>query len=279
MEERMRIVALDLDGTLLDSEKRLTPGNAEALARAAEEGAEIVPTTGRLYMALPEAVRDLPYIRWVISVNGAQVRDRFTGEVVYRAEIPNGQALEVMAFLDGQPCIYDCYMDDAAWMAAAHKELIDEFAPDRHYRNMLHELRRPVPDLKAFVAEQGGSVQKIQFFVRDLALRARLLEEIPRRFPDLLVTSSVSNNIEINAASANKGAALRKLAEHLGIPMAQVMAAGDGLNDLTMIEAAGVGVAMENACPEAKALANFITGDCDHDGVAQAVRRYCLLDS
>ena len=83
-------------------------------------------------------------------------------------------------------------------------------------------------------------------------------------------------NVELNILRANKGEALKQLTDYLGLSMEQVMAVGDGMNDLTMLRMAGVGVAMGNACPEAMAAADAVTADCDHDGVAQAIARFCF---
>ena len=274
---RISLVALDLDGTLLDSDKRLPPENALALERAAERGVWIVPTTGRLYRAMPRSILELPFLRYVISVNGAQVRDLATDTVLHRAEIPWERAVEVMRFLDGEDVIYDCYMDDDAWMSAALKERIDEFAPDEHFRRMLHELPKSVPELKAFLGEQRHDVQKVLLFVRDRKRHEELLrEELPRRFPELLVTSSAVNNIELNAPGADKGTALLALADALGLSHEATMSFGDGLNDVSMLRAAGLGIAMANASDEVKAAADYVTASCDEHGVAAAMLRFSV---
>ncbi|MBQ3760312.1 MAG: HAD hydrolase family protein, partial [Synergistaceae bacterium] len=119
-------------------------------------------------------------------------------------------------------------------------------------------------------------VQKMQIYTLDKALRENLLKSLPHVFPKLLFTSSVPNNIEINDTKANKGGGLKFLAEYLGIPMSETLAFGDGLNDITMIEAAGIGVAMENAVDEVKAAADYVTLDCNNDGVAEGIKRFCF---
>lgn len=272
----IKLIALDLDGTLLTSNKQLSPTDAAALQRAADNGIHIVPTTGRFYGAMPEVIRNLPYVRYVISINGAQVTDLQTGAVLYRAEIPTARAISIMEMLDTYPVIYDCYMDNAAFMTASQKELIDSFAPDEHYRKMLHELRQPVPELKAYLSGKAHGVQKIQFFAQDMVLHRELLKSLPRRLPDIAVSTSVTNNIELNDLRAHKGAAVQVLASYLGIAIADTMACGDGLNDLSMIRTAGVGVAMENACPEIKATADYVTLSCDCGGVAHAIEKFCF---
>ena len=185
----IRIIALDLDGTLLNSNKALTQRNYDALAAAAAKGIQIVPTTGRFYNAMPQAIRDLPFVNYAITINGAQVQNVRTGEVLYRAEIPWQQAVEIMTFLDTLPVVYDCFMDNGAWMTAALQEKIDDYTDDPHYRKMVRELRQSVPELKAFITKRGQDVQKSQFFTMDMALRQRMLNELPRRFPGIITTA------------------------------------------------------------------------------------------
>ena len=275
MPESIAIIALDLDGTLLNTNKELSARNREALERASAAGIHIVASTGRFYGGMPAFIRELPFLRYVLTVNGAQVLDLASGELIYQAELPCAQAIEIMRYLDDFPVIYDCYQKDEAWMTAALKLHIDEIVSSPHYVRMLHELRKPVPELKAFLAERGEDVQKVQLFTNQPALRLRLMEELPRRFENLCVSSSVSDNIEINQAHANKGEALLALGAHLGISRERILAFGDGLNDVSMLRDAGIGVAMENACAEAKAAADYVTPSCDADGVSLGIEKFC----
>ena len=271
----IRLITLDLDGTLLNSKKELSPENAAALQWAADQGIEIVPTTGRFYGGMPEVIRNLPYLHYAITINGAQVYDVLNDVGIAKAEIPVQRAVELMAWLDQFPVIYDCFMDNWGWMTRSLQEKADEFAPNEHYAKMLKELRTPVDELKVFLTERGHDIQKSQFFAKDMDLRARLMEEIPQRFPGLIVSSAVVNNVEINDRNAHKGNAIRQLARHLGLEMRQVLAFGDGSNDITMLQEAGIGVCMENGLDSVKAVADYITDSCDKDGVAKAIYRFC----
>lgn len=271
----IRLITLDLDGTLLNSKKELSPENAAALQWAADQGIEIVPTTGRFYGGMPEVIRNLPYLHYAITINGAQVYDVLNDVGIAKAEIPVQRAVELMAWLDQFPVIYDCFMDNWGWMTRSLQEKADEFAPNEHYAKMLKELRTPVDELKVFLTERGHDIQKSQFFAKDMDLRARLMEEIPQRFPGLIVSSAVVNNVEINDRNAHKGNAIRQLAQHLGLEMRQVLAFGDGSNDITMLQEAGIGVCMENGLDSVKAVADYITDSCDKDGVAKAIYRFC----
>ena len=271
---KIRLIALDLDGTLLNSDKRLSEEDAAALVRAAEEGIEIVPATGRFYRGMPSVIRELPYVNYVITVNGAQVFDVARQTTVCGSEIPWQRAVAVMERLDELDVIYDCYQDGWGWMTQAFYDRAEEYAANVHSLDMIKNLRTPVPELKACLRERARGVQKIQIFFRNMDLRAEMLKKLPEEFPDLVVTTSIVNNIEINSREATKGVALHKLAAYLGVPVEETMAFGDDRNDITMLRAAGIGVAMGNAEQEVKNAADYVTDGCDDSGVARAIQHF-----
>ena len=213
-------------------------------------------------------------MNYVISINGAQVYDVKNGKTVYGSEIPWERAVSVMEFLDGIDVIYDCYQHGWGRMTQRLYDMAEEYAANIHSLEMIKKLRTPVPELKEYLKQKASGVQKIQAFFRDMDFRARMLEELPVKFPDLVVTTSIVNNIEINSKDATKGIALKKLADYLEIPVSQTMAFGDDFNDITMLETAGIGVAMENAAEEVKNAANYVTDSCDSNGVANAVNHF-----
>ena len=266
-----KLIALDLDGTLLNSDKHLSAENADALQLAADSGAQIVPTTGRFFGGMPQVIRELPYLRYAITVNGAQVQDIRTGRSIYRAEIPLPRALAIMEYLDTLPVIYDCYCGNWGWMARTMQEKAAEYISNPHSLKMVLDLRTPVDDLKEYLFTRGDDVQKIQLFIKDTSQRPAIMTEIEQRFPDTVASTSLSNNIEINDSSANKGDAVCALAAYLDIDMQQTVSFGDGSNDLSMIRACGLGVAMANACPAVLEAANRITASCDENGVAAVI--------
>lgn len=276
MTEIPQLIALDMDGSLCTTDKRITPYTAAVLERAAARGALIVPATGRFYKGLPQVLQDAPYVRYCITINGAHVYDALADRTVSAAELPCARALAAMEYLDTQDVIYDCYQGDWGWITRKFWDDAPAFVPDQYYLKMLRSLRSPVDELKAHLRAVGRDVQKIIIFTRTDALQDALLESLPTQFPDMVVTSSARHNIELNAPAANKGTALRALAEALDIPSERIMAVGDGLNDRTMLAAAGIAVAMGNAHPAIKAIADYVTDDCDHDGAAKAIERFCL---
>ena len=283
MKNDIKIIALDLDGTLLDSQKCLSEANRAALEEAAAKGVHVVPTTGRFFGMMPQAVRDLPFVRYAITINGAQVYDRETDTAIVREEIPLDMALDIIRLLEGYDVIYDCYRSNWGWMTESLQAKAEDYATDAHYLKMVREFRNPVPELKEHLESTAaeGDVQKVMLFARNTpgseSVTKAITEAVTARFPSIKVTSSTWNNLELNIATAHKGNSLTRFAEHLGYTLDNCMALGDGTNDLSMIEAAGLGVAMSNAHPLVLAAADHVTVSNDEDGVAKAIRDFVLL--
>lgn len=272
----IRLIAFDLDGTLLDNEKRVPGKNREALKEAADRGIWIVPFTARLSSKVPEEVTAFPFIRYLVTENGARIYDREKRRTVYQADITALEAGELFDYMDGLPVIYDCYQDGTGWIDKDFYEHTERWITDPYTQKLIHTLRLPVDGLRQVISDRNRPIQKTQMFFEDLALRAKVFEELKEKFPLYSVTSSLYNNIEINAENANKGAALTALCRHLGIHRSECIAFGDNGNDVSMLKAAGIGVAMGNATPEAKAAADVITDSNEEGGVGSGIRKYVL---
>lgn len=272
----IKLIVLDLDGTLLTSDKKISPVNFAALEQAAAKGIHIVPCTGRYYAGMPEDVRNLPFLRYAITINGADIYDAKECKSLHQALISPEKADEVFSVLDTLPVIYDCYQDGHGWIEQKFYDIADQYAMGEVRAEDIRKMRTPLDGFKQTIRERGKPVQKIQMFFRDLDLRAEMLSKLQQRFPELVVTTSLTNNIEMNSHTAHKGTALLELCRQLGIDPGATMAFGDGLNDVTMLRTAAVGVAMGNAAPQVKDVADYITDTNDNDGVAKAVRHFCL---
>ena len=264
-----KLIALDLDGTLLTYEKQITPRTYAALEQAAALGHFIVPATGRALNALPEVVRALPFVHYAITINGACVSNTDTGEKLLRCEIDRDRALELIDFARQYDCMYDCYWDDTGWSERAFLERIDYFNADEAVRRLILQTRRPVDDLVGKLRAEMDAVQKVQLCFREIPERDSAWTDIARAFPDIVATASFRNNLELNHRMATKGNALRFLARHLGISERDTIAFGDSSNDLAMLQAAGTGVAMGNAAPAVRAVCGAVTDTNENDGVAR----------
>ena len=251
----VKLIAFDLDGTLLDDDKHLPPENLAALRTAYERGIFLVPATGRILKALPEELLEPGLFRYFIFANGALVYDLQEQRALYQARIDPELAVRLCAYMDTLPVLYDCYRGDCGYMTAWMYDKAPEFfETEPHILKLVKSLRRPVPDLKQKILEDQIPLEKLQMYFRQEHMdeRARQLELVPRLFPELIASSSLRNNIEINSARAGKGNALRALYGQLGLDVSESVAFGDGLNDADMLRAAGRGCAMQNAVPSVR---------------------------
>ena len=269
----IRLIAVDLDGTVLNDRKQLTPRTAAALTAAAARGVEIVPATGRTAAGLPAELLALPGVRYAITSNGARMMDLASGQAVRELYLPRETALAAFDILARYDCMADLFQDGKGYTTAANRAAAYRFVPD-NLRDYVLNTRTILPDLRAFIASQERGIEKLTIFFLDEAERQRAWAEVAALGVD--VVSSLPLNMEINAAGVNKGAGLLALAEQLGLPASALMACGDGGNDTAMVAAAGLGVAMANAFPEVKAAAGYVTASNNEDGVALAVEKFVL---
>ncbi|MBR0204166.1 MAG: HAD family phosphatase [Synergistaceae bacterium] len=272
---KIKLIAFDLDDTVLNTQKKLTPETLRVLYRAAELGIEIVPSTGRFWGAVTDEIKNLPFVRYAVTLNGAAIFDVKSQKTIARFEIPSERAETMARVFDELPVIYDSIIDGQGYMNREFHERVKDITIGEWQYKIIYGLRKPVDDLHEIINQSSG-VQKMQIYTKDRDLRENLLTALPVVFPNSLFTSSVPNNIEINDLKANKGDGLRFVASHLGIEMSEAMAFGDGLNDISMIKAAGIGVAMGNAVREVKDVADHVTGTCDEDGVAEGIKTFCV---
>lgn len=269
-----KLILTDLDGTLLDDRKRLSAANREALARAAAQGAQVVIATGRFFPGVPQELRDLPFLRYFILLNGAKVYDRQEDEVLYQAEIDLARAEQVFDVIEPLDAVVDCYQNDVGLIARRYYERLDYYVPDLESRKLVIRNRIPVEDFRGTVRAGGRTVQKIQCYFPHVELRPQVMERLAREFPELVQSVSLPHNLELNHPNATKGQALLALCRALGLDAAQAAAFGDGTNDVSMLQAAGTGVAMANAAPETLAVADLVAPSNGEDGVAQILAQW-----
>lgn len=268
----IKLIALDLDGTLLNSKKQLSKENRKALTECIQNGILVVPCTGRTADGIPSEIKDIDGIRYAIATNGAVIHDLKENTVLDTRMLTWEKAMELLKFVDNYPVMYDPYIEGRGITEPKFFENLSDYCLTDALQNLVKKTRDLHPSIIDYVRNIRKPVEKINLFFPDMEGRARLRAELNKQ-ADILVTSSIPNNLEINALGASKGEAIHRLADLLGIDRAQTMAIGDGENDFTMIRMAGVGVAMKNASEELQAEANYVTETNDDDGVAAAIYR------
>lgn len=275
MRRDIRLIALDLDGTLLDSQKRLSARNEAVLLECIQRGIHIVPCTGRIWGGVPEFLRKMPGIRYAITTNGALVEDVKEHLVLDERKLSCAQAIDILELAGQFHTMYDAYVNGYAYGESRFLEHMNDFGIPSVLQTMILQTRQEVPDVMEKVREENCPVDKVNYFFGDQQERARARQALQGR-GDVVVSSSFDNNLEINALGATKGEAILRLAKHLGLNREQTMSFGDGENDVTMIRMAGLGVAMENAVEMLKREADYVTVTNDEDGVADAIEKLVL---
>lgn len=271
----IKLLALDMDGTVLLEDKTISPRVQAAIVAAQEKGVLIVPATGRAANGIPQAFLDLVHPRYAITANGARLVNLKTGETLQETLIPQDLALIAHDILHKYDCVLDLFHDGKGYSTQENLALHDKWLP-KNLLEYVHITRILVDDLRTFVEQHPEGIEKWTMFFDDDTQRIAAWQEVlPFGFE---VVSSLPRNMELCAPGVNKGKGLALLATQLGIPLAQTMACGDGGNDLAMIETAGIGVAMENGMEEVKAVAQYITKSNQQDGVAVAIERFILAE-
>ena len=261
-----RLVALDLDGTLLNEDLSISPRVRQALARAAAAGIRLTLASGRGYPSVRRWIEELGIETPVICYQGAVVAEARNGRRIYQRSVPPDLVSEVVAFARARDLSLSVYVADAIYVE--NKRHSDEF-----YQKWFGLPFQCVADLAAALP---GEADKLLIVGDEDELDA-LRPEVAATFGDRLqIVRSHRYFLEALAPDASKGHALAWLAGSLGIPPDETMAIGDSGNDRAMIAWAGLGVAMGNASEEAKAAADWIAPGVDGDGVAEAIERFCL---
>src|SRR4051794_2266768 len=279
----IKCIASDMDGTLLNSTQQISEENKQAIIKAQAEGIEFIVATGRSYQEATYVLSEAGLSCPVICVNGAEIRSK-EGEVLSSTPISKELARAVAAKLSEHDVYYEVYTDKGAYTLDPEKavsilvDIVVSANPEMDPEEIRHAagarirdgLIHQTEDYELLFADENFQIYKVLAFCFD----GRKLKEAGadlRDFSDLDITSSGHENLEITNKQAQKGLALEAFAKAKGIEMAETMAIGDNLNDVSMFERAGRSVAMGNASYEIKALCDVITDTNDEHGVAQAI--------
>ena len=265
----IRLVAIDLDGTLLNSQLRVTPDTAQAICDYAAQGVLFTFCSGRCVSEL-NAIGDMVSgFRYAILCNGAYALDLQTDVPLHERALTPEQALALYAIGAGLEMMFEPTFCDRVVTSAQKLAKLDDYGLGA-LTATVRRTRDPVDDLERWLRENRRNIGKINIFFPTRAERDRAIE---RYAPyDYSYCHQLDHNFEINRPGADKGSALAALAARLGLCADEVLAIGDNNNDLAMLDYAGTGVAMGNAIASVKARADFITRSNDEDGVAHALR-------
>ncbi|MDO4620641.1 MAG: HAD family hydrolase [Lachnospiraceae bacterium] len=276
----VKLIGVDLDGTLLTDRKELPAGTRAVLEEALCRGIEIVPITGRPRHGIPEEVLGLKNLHYCISSNGAVTTDLRTGEVLRNASLPVERAAEIVEIvlekIDDVPEILEIFTGGRGYhneqAAALIRERFDG-TPMMSYYGISRTIVNDVRDLLREPLAQEHGIENIAISTGSREVHEAALNGV-KPLSGIKIISYSSGFIEIGSTESDKGAALTALAEHLQIAREETMAFGDNANDIGMLEVAGHPVLMGNAEAHLKERFPHVALDNEHEGVADYIRRH-----
>ena len=275
MSRTIRMIGVDLDGTLLNSEKQLTAYTREVLKKAIEQEVAVVVATGRPFSGVPDELKHFPGIRYALTANGARILDMQKQKVVYENLLSVESSEKVIDILRKHHAIHEFFVDGVGYMNEDGLKNVYAYFEDPHMAEYLQSTRIPVKDVKEKLQTMKCEVDKLQGIFRNQKDKEEALEEL-NTLSGIVVTAAMDNNLEINKEGTNKGLGLLQLGKSLGISREEIMACGDGGNDGEMLKEVGFAVAMANGSDPVKKAADFVTVSNDEDGVAKAIERFVL---
>lgn len=275
--QKIKMIALDLDGTVFNDDKEISKKNREAIQKAIDAGVVVMPATGRHLFGLPEQLISIPGMQYAVTCNGAAIYDLKTKQLIYQDAIAWDEAADIVKEQMTMGNIPEIYADGQGY--------IDEIAFERMMaidippvlKDYARKSKIRVKNLEGMIRSEKKNSDKIHMlFDRRYPQIRQEAFLVMQTHPHLTVGSAYPYNMEVNKDTANKGVALLKLGEMLGIARDEIMAIGDGENDLVMLQTIGFPVAMGNAVDVLKDCAKAVTLDNNHDGVAAAIEAYVL---
>ena len=275
MKIKVRLIGMDLDGTLLTAQKKLTPYTRSVLRRAVEAGIIVLPATGRPFSGLPKELADFPGIRYAVTANGGRIVEVKTGRVLYESLVPFETAGKVLDVFERYDTLREIYYNGIGYAQEDELRSVGRYISSPPMAEYITATRIPVPDVRAKFEAERRSLDKVQGLFTTAEDRDAAREEL-KAVAGIEVTGALDKNIEVNAQGVDKGKALIWLGKRLGIRKEEIMAFGDSSNDLKMMKEVGIGVAMANAREDVKEAADYIAASNEEDGVAHFIEE-CVL--
>lgn len=272
--KKIRLIALDLDGTTLTREG-LTRRTKDTLEEAIAKDIEVVIATGRVFSALPDRVHKIKGIKHIITSNGAHITDAKTGAFIYSNYADEFAIMRVHEMLKKTKYPVEVFTGGRAYIDRAVYEDLAKNGSTYMSPKYVLRTRTPVDGIYDFLAEHREKIENINIHFAFFEEKAEMFERLSA-VSGITVTSSFSHNLEIGGATTSKSTALEAICAKEKIKMEKVMAFGDSPNDSSMISRAGIGIAMNNATEDVKAIADCITLSADEEGVAYAIRKLIL---
>ena len=267
MEKEIKLIVMDIDGTIFGEDKNLHEATKTAMEKAADAGIVLAIATGRALEAVPKEILDIRGLKYLSTSNGSSIFHMPDRKRIYHRCLDALQFATMLRYYRRYDCPLEVFVDGGAYAPDFYVTHPEQYGVSGYGIHYVQSTRHPVNDMLSFILEHRKSIEGGNFIVTDRALKKQLMEEL-RAEGCLYVTSSVQRYVELSHLEVCKRSAVRWLAEHLGVSSKSVMAFGDGNNDMEMIDYAGIGVAMANGTEELRQIADRIAPPCEENGVA-----------
>lgn len=274
----IKLVAMDLDGTLFNPEGKITKKTKEELKRIGAQGVHTVISTGRPFNGVPfDQITDTA-INYAITTNGSSVYRISDKKCLYENAMTYETYAPILEYVLSKEIHIDLYINGEGFTPVRCRENLGRLAAPDSLKKYMIATRTPLKDLFGYVKDRGEKIQKINlhFYPQpdgSLLYREEVLQYLKSN-PNITVVGGGFHNLEIQKAGVTKIEGLKELCKLLNVPIEQTMAIGDSENDYSMINAAGIGVAMANAEEDILAIADYITTSHTEDGVGEAIKHF-----
>ena len=278
---RYKMVCIDMDGTLLGKNKKISQVNKDIIKKAHDKGVEIVVTTGRLYNNAAYFSKLLGVNSPVIAANGAIVIDQKTNEIIYECDIPKEECIKIYDILTKYQLPFHFHTTNTIycnnWMSKIGTQIYMTKQICYEHLNIKYETITSREEwIKIFEKENGFMAKCITFSIKSKSI-SKARAEI-EKLGSLTSFASGSHSLEINFKGVSKGEAVKALIEKYGIGREELICIGDNENDISMLKFAGIGIAMGNAINEVKEIADYVTDTNKNDGVGKAIEKFILKE-
>lgn len=280
MHSNIQLIALDLDGTLYQQDGTISSFTKEQIKAAVKDGITVILSTGRPYVGLPlDDAKELG-ISYAITANGAAIYEIPSKTCMHEEGLPPKISVPILKSLLKFHLHLDAFVAGNAYTQESTRNIIQELSFPESLKNYIFSTRKVVPDICKYIEDNRLTLQKVtvNFVTREdgSCIDREAARQLLESYPQLKIVCGGFQNLEFTKAGISKAAGLHFLCKKLGISPENTMVCGDSENDLDIMQAAGLAIAMENATSEIKSIAHHVTASNNRDGVGLAIQKYAL---
>lgn len=268
---KYKLIAIDMDGTLLNSENDVSNRTKEAIANAKKQGVHVVLATGRILKSAVYYSKKLNLNNPIVASNGGIMVDEYSN-VIFKNPLDKKSVKEIVKLADKEKMYCHLYDESKFYSSQKVQEVLDFYSEANKSMEIDLHLFKDIEDI---LYKDNFNIYKLIFIDNDLEKLKNFRSKIST-IDNINISSSWSNNIEAMGKDVSKGQAIKKLAKRLNIDLQEIIAIGDSENDLSMLNIAGLSIAMGNGSANIKSQVDYVTDTNNNDGVAKAIEKFIL---